>query len=90
MENTLSGSYSPSLVPAMSSPVPVTILSLTPGAGAVLFRIEEGVEGRVTPSGRVTPTLTEQFYWKISRMFRDTHSGMTSYPLVITLVSVSK
>ena len=50
-------SFSPSLVPAMSSPVPVTILSLTPGAGAVLFRMEEGVGGSVTPSGRVTPTL---------------------------------
>ena len=40
----LKNSFCPSLVPEISSPVEVVILSLTPGAGAVLFRMEDGVE----------------------------------------------
>ena len=57
-------SFSPSLVPEMSSPVPVTIFSLTPGGGAVLFRMEEGEEGCVAPPIPVTPTAEtkKEFY----------------------------
>ena len=46
----LKNSFSPNLVPEMSSPVEVVILSLTPGEGAVEFKIEEGVEIWVPPS----------------------------------------
>ena len=35
-------SFSPSRVPEMSSPVSVTILSLTPGEEAVAFTIDDG------------------------------------------------
>ena len=37
-------------MPEISSPVAVVILSLTPGAGAVLFRMEDGVESCEPPS----------------------------------------
>ena len=43
-------SFSPSLVPEMSSPEEVVILSLTPGDGAVAFTTEEGVDIPIPPS----------------------------------------
>ena len=46
----LKNSFSPNLVPEISSPVDVVIRSLTPGEGAVEFKIEEGVEIWVPPS----------------------------------------
>ena len=54
----LKNSFSPSLVPEMSSPVAVVILSLTPGAGAVLFKTDDGVDVVVTPPTPIVPLQT--------------------------------